>query len=217
MNKSSLPAPKQKRAQETVERLIVATDLAMREGGEAAVRIQDISATTGVSVGSIYHHFRDRDGLIRATYAHNYAKVVATDIPMVKNFFHNLTSFEDLLANYDTMVEFVKQHFACQSALDRAAIVGTSAGRPLMRKELARVQHDLNENATEIMEIARERGLLKDHLNPRAAAMVSLGLLLGRAVAELDSEPVSEHDWTVAALSAVGGLLKTPSRSQTQP
>jgi len=216
MKNSVLPAPKQKRARETVERLICATDLAMREGGEAAVRIQDISASTGISVGSIYHHFADRDGLIRATHAHNYARVVAEDMPLVKNFISELTGFEDLLGQYETMVTFLNQHFETQSALDRAAIVGTSAGRPLMRAELARVQHDLNESAAEVMELARERGMLKDHLNPRAAAMIALGLLLGRAVAELDTEPVSDTDWTRAALSAVGGLFKTPSHSQVQ-
>jgi AcrR family transcriptional regulator len=214
MPKNSLPSPKQARAKDTVQRLISATDAALREGGESAVRVQDISASTGISIGSIYHHFKDRDGLIRATLAHNYARVVEADLPAVKNFMTSIADTNELSGRYDEMLEFVTGHFKNQSALERAAIVGTSAGRPLMQAELSKVQHQLNESATEVMQIAAERNMLKSHLNPRAAAMVILGLLLGRAVAELDSDPVCDEDWAKAALSAAGGLFTGPSHSQ---
>lgn len=212
MATTSVPKPKQQRARDTVAKLLEATDLAMREGGEAAVRIQEISAQTGISIGSIYHHFQDRDGLIRATYAYNYARVMEHDLPLVKHFMDKISSREQLIEREPEMVEFLHRHFKNQSALDRAAIVGTSAGRPLMQSELSRVQHGLNEGATEVMNIAAEHGILKEHLNPRAAAMVVLGLLLGRAVAELDTEPVSDDDWAQAALTAMGGLFKGPGQ-----
>ena len=214
MNNKSVPSPKQARAKETVERLIAATDAAMRQGGEPAVRIQDISATTGVSIGSIYHHFKDRDGLIRATYAHNYAKVVQADIPLVRNFMSGISDTSELSSRYSEMVEFLMEHIGNQSAIERAAIIGTASGRPPMQAELSQVQHALNEGATEVMQIAADRGMLKEHLNPRAAAMVVMGLLLGHAVAELDTDPVSDEDWTKAALSAAGGLFQGPSHSQ---
>jgi AcrR family transcriptional regulator len=35
-------------------------------GGEAAVRVDQISAESGASIGSIYHHFGDREGVIAA-------------------------------------------------------------------------------------------------------------------------------------------------------
>jgi AcrR family transcriptional regulator len=207
------PQPKQKRAIDTVARLLEATDIAIRTGGEASVRIQDISTQTGVSIGSIYHHFQDRDGLIRATYSHNYARVVETDLPLVKDFLQTVSSRDDMMDRYQEMVDFVLNHYTHQSALDRAAIIGNSAGRPLMQAELSKVQHILNENGADLMRLAAERGMLKEHLNPRAAAMVFLGILFGRAVAELDTEPVSAEDWADAALSAIGGLFKGQSRT----
>jgi len=214
MNPNSLPSPKQARARDTVQRLICATDEIMRASGESAVRIQEISEKTGISIGSIYHHFRDRDGLIRATYAHNYARVVEADIPLVRNFVSNITDTRELSGRYPEMVEFLMDHISNQSALERAAIVGTSAGRPLMQAELAKVQHQLSASATEVMQIAADRGMLKPHLDPRASAMVVLGLLLGRAIAELDTDPVSDEDWVKAALSATGGLFQGPSHSE---
>ncbi|AOY55574.1 TetR/AcrR family transcriptional regulator [Candidatus Rhodoluna planktonica] len=80
------PQPKQDRAKDTVDLVIKEADKAIKAGGEAAVRIQEISKAAKVSIGSIYHHFGDRDGLIRATYVHNFSTAVREDINRVKAF-----------------------------------------------------------------------------------------------------------------------------------
>lgn len=214
MSKSFVPAPRQTRAKETVAKLIAATESAIRDGGESAVRIQEISEATGVSIGSIYHHFGDRDGLIRATYAHNYAAVIEADVPLVRGFLDSISTTVQLADRYEEMLAFVRAHAKNQSGLDRASIIGTTANRPKMREALAKVQHELNSQVAEVMEIAAQRGLLKSHLSPRAAGAVMLGLLLGRAVAELDSEPMDDDEWSKAALSAAGGMFNGPSHSE---
>lgn len=40
------------------------------------VRIEDISAASGVSIGSIYHHFGSRDGVISAVYGRQLSRLV---------------------------------------------------------------------------------------------------------------------------------------------
>jgi hypothetical protein len=49
--------------------------------------------------------------------------------------------------------------------------------------------------------------MLKAHISPRAAAVMALGMLHGRVIAELDTDPVSEADWNQAMLSALSGLF----------
>jgi hypothetical protein len=49
--------------------------------------------------------------------------------------------------------------------------------------------------------------MLKPHLSPRAAAVMALGMLHGRIVAEIDTTPVSDQQWNQAMLSAFGGLF----------
>lgn len=56
----------QQRAVDTIDTVIDETVRVLETEGENAVRIANISAATGVSYGAIYHHFQDRDGLIRA-------------------------------------------------------------------------------------------------------------------------------------------------------
>jgi hypothetical protein len=49
--------------------------------------------------------------------------------------------------------------------------------------------------------------MLKPHLSPRAAAVMTLGMLHGRIVAEIDTSPVSDVEWNRAMISAFAGLF----------
>lgn len=202
-----VPAPKQDRAKDTVALVIHEANRAIKTGGEAAVRIQEISAAARVSIGSIYHHFGDRDGLIRATYVHNFASAVREDINRVKRFMGKMHTTQEIAAHYDDMLQFLTSHFNRLPAAERACIIGNTTGRPLLRQALAEVQNELTNGLTEVMEILRERKMLKPHLSPRAAAVMVLGMLHGKVVAELDTDPIAETEWNQAMLSAFSGLF----------
>jgi hypothetical protein len=57
------------------------------------------------------------------------------------------------------------------------------------------------------MELLKERGILKPHLEPRAAAVFTLGMLHGRVIAEFDSTPVGDQAWNASMLTAFSGLF----------
>jgi hypothetical protein len=57
------------------------------------------------------------------------------------------------------------------------------------------------------MKLLQDRHMLKAHLSPRAAAVMALGMLHGRVIAELDTDPVDDAEWNQAMLSALSGLF----------
>lgn len=56
------------RGSQTVQRVLDAALGAFAEGGLAALSIQEIRERSGVSVGSLYHHFGRREGIVLALY-----------------------------------------------------------------------------------------------------------------------------------------------------
>lgn len=60
--------PRGARASQTVERVLDAALSAFAEGGLAALSVQEIRERSGVSVGSLYHHFDRREGIVLALY-----------------------------------------------------------------------------------------------------------------------------------------------------
>lgn len=210
-NNKAVPQPKQVRAVDTIALVISEADKALKAGGEASVRIQEISKAARVSIGSIYHHFGDRDGLIRATYVHNFTETVREDICRVTAWIENMHSTKELAEHYDEMLTFLTSHYERLPASERAAIVGNTIGRPALRQALAEAQSELTDGVTRVMTLLKERKMLREHVVPRAAAVMVLGMLHGKIIAELDTNPVSEQDWNQTMLTCFGGLF---TRSQ---
>jgi AcrR family transcriptional regulator len=201
------PQPKQTRSQETIDLVLAETNKAIKDSGEAAVRVQEISAKTNVSIGSIYHHFGDRDGLIRAAYVETFRRAIQSDIDRVKRFMSRMTSAKEIAEHYDEMLAFLNHHFEQFPARDRAATIGSTTGRPLLKEAIIAVQTELTSGLTEVMQLLKDRGILKPHLAPRAAAVMTLGMLHGRVVAEFDSTPVHDEQWNAAMLASFNGLF----------
>lgn len=202
------PAPKQARAQNTIDLLVSETDKAIRAGGESAVRIQELSNLTKTSIGSIYHHFGDRDGLIRAAYVHNFRQEIQQEINRVRAFMERMHSAKEISEHYDQMLAYLSQYFQKYPVIARAATIGSATGRPLLREALIEVQTELIDSLTEVMQLLKDRGMLKDHLDARATAVVLLGMLHGRIIAELDNTPVDSERWNETMLTAFSGFFK---------
>jgi AcrR family transcriptional regulator len=209
MTTFQLPQPKQGRAKETVALVIDAARRAMRTAGETAVRVQEISSETGVSIGSIYHHFGDREGLIRAAYVRQFGEAVAADVERLKTWSATLTSTQDLRDRYEDMVDFLANYFEMMPVAERAAIVGSAVNRADLRAAIAESHTKLTNGLTEVMQNLSNAGILKQHIAPRAAAQVILGLLHGRVLTEIDNDKsISLEQWNRTALSAFSGLVR---------
>jgi hypothetical protein len=98
-------------------------------------------------------------------------------------------------------------HYERLPASERAAIVGNTIGRPALRQALAEAQSELTDGVTRVMTLLKERKMLREHVVPRAAAVMVLGMLHGKIIAELDTNPVSEQDWNQTMLTCFGGLF----------
>lgn len=70
MTEASVRPPKQRRSQESLERVLVAAMKLLEENGFEAFTIQDVSQRADVSVGAIYARFGSRENLLRAVHQH---------------------------------------------------------------------------------------------------------------------------------------------------
>ncbi len=65
MDSNSVNAPRQKRSEETLARILDACDRLSQERGFDELSMQAIAKTAGVSVGNLYNRFSDKEGLIQ--------------------------------------------------------------------------------------------------------------------------------------------------------
>ena len=67
--------PKQRRSQESLERILDATETLIRERGFDDMTIADVVQRSGSSVGSLYGRFQDKIALLRAVQVRYHARV----------------------------------------------------------------------------------------------------------------------------------------------
>src|SRR5919205_2416789 len=70
MTNTTVRPPKQRRSQESLERVLEASTRLLEDEGFEAFTIQDVSQRADVSVGAIYARFGSKESLLRAVHRH---------------------------------------------------------------------------------------------------------------------------------------------------
>jgi AcrR family transcriptional regulator len=121
--------PQQERSRQTVERIVSAAARVLEREGDRAATTNRIAAEAGVSPGSLYQYFADRDDLLLAVTERFVAAFEARVVPALR-----LAAREDVVTGIVTVVT------ATLDAMEDRA--------PLLRALMARVPGDRQEEVT---------------------------------------------------------------------
>lgn len=125
-------APTQRRSRERVERiLVVATELIAADGSDA-MRMSDVAARAGVSIGSLYQYFPDKGAIIRVL-AERYN---AEGRRCIAEALESVGSPPELLSAFGQLVDTYYGMFLAEPAM-RDIWSGTQADKGLRDIDLA--------------------------------------------------------------------------------
>jgi len=197
----------QTRAEATVAALLDAAVARLESGGDAVIRIDDILAETGVSRGSLYHHFGGRQGLIDAADLELYARRARADVAALTRMIDRASTPDELFEAFRALTEQTQSPTRRGNRVQRARLVGQiGCGRFAGRLEA--VQHALNAAFAEAIARAQAKGLIASDHDPLALAVFIQAYTLGRVLGDLDTEPVDPAAWN----ALIGDVLDAVAR-----
>lgn len=202
-----LPQPIQARAEITVSAVIESAIRAIESGGEASVRIDDILQETGISKGSLYHHFGGREGLIAAARVTQFSRFVSEDAQQVREALLKTKSVEEFITVTSSLVEIGSSAERERARLNRLSVISSSYGRPELRDALALQQHTHTETIAEAIRYGQANGWIRSDVDARALSVFVQGYNLARALLDLDTEPVSTNAWENVVRVALGSFF----------
>lgn len=202
-----VPQPVQARAESTVTAVIEATIRVIEAGGEASVRIDDILNETGISKGSLYHHFGGREGLIAAARVTQFSRFVAEDAKNIRDTLTKTSTLHEFIAATSALVQLGNEVEREQARLNRLSVIASSYGRPELRESLALQQHMHTETIADAVRYGQEMGWLRSDVDARALAVFVQGYNLARVLLDIDTEPVSTADWEQVVRVALGSFF----------
>lgn len=130
-------APVQDRSRAMVDRLLAAATRVLAERGYAGLSTNRVAAVAGVSVGSLYRYFGDKDDLVRELRVRSTADILA-DLTTVLSAAAPLATRDAIREVIATLVAALQRHRALTAALVNEVPLGAQSNvLPEVEQQLA--------------------------------------------------------------------------------
>lgn len=202
-----MPEPAQERAIPTVQAVIDATIQMLEDGGEAAVRLDEVLRVSGISRGSLYHHFGSREGLIEAARLAQFTRSVNEDIELVRQAILDSPSKDALRERLQLITEAVGSIERKHQRLFRISILASAYGRLTLERALGEEQKLVTDQISDLVSQSQERGWVRTDINPRAVASFIQAYALGRVLVDIDPDRTGDEEWFKVVSMALEHLL----------
>lgn len=192
--------PQSKKPVKSLDSRTQLIDVALRtilEKGIDAVRVDEIVEEVGVTKGSLYWHFEDRQGLIKAAIAEQIRRFSMETISAISVALNTSTSKEDYLAQ---ILPFIIDPFDKKQVKERwgrLSILVETQNDPELKAMMHDVQSRHLELVVELMTDAQQKGFLRSDLDPRSVATALNVINIGSNIIDVLAEngPAPEEWW----------------------
>lgn len=192
----------------TAQALVEAAIAEIEEHGEGLVRIGDILERSGVSSGSLYHHFGGKEALLQEATVERYVRAISYGLGRVTESISKVQTKADVIAFLTDELQRLDAPELVEQRRQRISALGSAARQPEVLAEIGRRQAELFEASGAMVDkVLKERGLINPDLNSRAFAAWFFALLLDRFILDIDPEEGADEDWTELSRLALIAIL----------
>ncbi len=206
-NTTGLPVGPPARSRPTRDRVLDVVLELLVVGGEGAVRIDDVRDRSGVSIGSIYHHFGDRDGLIVAAQVRRFARFAEAEVAALSDIVERSTTLRQFRRALRQLALHTASELRVAERWSRVAVLASSVGRPELAAEIRAIQTRLTDEFQAHVAQGQARGFFRSDVDARAVALFLESYSFGLVLNELDERAVTEQQWEQVVWVVMDGLL----------
>ena len=151
---------------------------------------------SGISKGSLYHHFEDFDDLIETAEVIRYAAYVDQSIHILTKVFQTAKNKDEMIAELKQVTKFTQSPDLMPQRMDRATSISLANANPRMMKKLNVEQDRLNEALIDIFREARDRGWINKEIDLHAGAVFIQAYTLGIIINDVSGKKLDNKAWT---------------------
>ena len=159
------------------------------------ILVDEVLRVSGISRGSLYHHFGDFDGLVHTTLMTRFAANVEADGAAMRHVAESATSKEDYWNRIRQLSAQTQVPSRASIRAERARLIGMASLGGEFAAALASVQDRLTEVMAEAIAQAQTKGWVNPALSPRALSLFLQAYSLGRAIDDIAGTHVPNQEW----------------------
>jgi AcrR family transcriptional regulator len=165
------------------------------ERGVHGFTVENLLEKSGISKGSLYHHFADFSAVIEAAQIARFARYVDADIAALMSVLQSSSSRDDMLERLSLIAKSVHNSSRRAQRADRAAIIGLARLSEGFAQRLGVEQQRLTDALTDLVFEGQNRGFINQDLNARALATFIQSYSLGKVLDDIVPDSLTEDAW----------------------
>ena len=179
----------------TRERLLLTTVELMDTENPEKVGVEMVLEKSGISKGSLYHHFEDFPSLLEAALVYRFHRVVDSSIALIANTVATATTREEFFADMEKVTAITHSREMTAIRFERARALGHAGTSERFREALGVEQQRLTLAFADLVREAQNQGWVTNDIDPMAAAVFIQAYTIGKLIDEVTAEPVDEQEW----------------------
>lgn len=170
------------------------------------VTLAAVLERSGVSNGSLYHHFEDFQDLVEWAVVVRFTKGLEDSLAAIAKLLESSDA-----ADYRVRTEEVIRIFHAQNRrpyrMARLETLGALRGRPRLAERIGRVQFESTKKQADYLAEFQRRGWMRGDFEAGAVSAFMTATFIGRVADDISDEPVDADEWSRVAMSALSRIL----------
>ena len=179
----------------TKARLIETTAELLENQFPEAIQVDEILDKSGISKGSLYHHFEDLGELLEAAQVARYALWVDRSIGLIVPVLSEAKTRDDIIDGLRRITAYTQSPDYKATRYSRARTLANSETSARFQRALGLEQDRLTTALQDLVEEAKNKGLFREHLDARVVAVFIQSYTLGKIVDDIVPNPMGQEKW----------------------
>jgi AcrR family transcriptional regulator len=173
------------------------------EYGADGFTVEMVLAESGISRGSLYHHFEDFPDLVEEALLEINRTNVVTSIELVRREFERVSTKAEFLDAVGRVTRALHSPERFKARIDRVRMLAVCGDDERFRKRFGDDQTELVMSFTEVITDMQTRGIVRSDFDPKTLATFMNAYTLGIILNDVSSDPVSFEDWNVLVADVI--------------
>lgn len=185
---TSTPHPTKVALLDVVKQLIA-------ERGTDGFTVEMVLAESGISRGSLYHHFQDFPDLVEEALLEINRENVESSIELIRSEVSTARSKEEFLAAIQRVTSVLHSPERFKARIGRVRMLALCGDDERFKKRFGESQAVLIESLAEVIRWAQESGFAREDFDPKVLSTFVNAYTVGVILNDVSSDPVSFEEW----------------------
>jgi AcrR family transcriptional regulator len=159
------------------------------------ISVDLICKTSGIALGSLYHHHKDLPTLLDSALVFRFARYIDRSIEWLNQALNESKTKEEFFVGLKRVTRGTQARDLVNARRERAGTLYRAGSHEIFRQQLGAEQQRLTNELSGIISAAQAKGWVNQTIDAKAGAVLIQAYTLGRIVDDITPAPMDDDKW----------------------